>query len=77
MIANSRQVLFFADSLGRKKYGVCKPQFEKMMPEPLQSHPSLCGFYTIYADFHLFKFRHEEITVVHDVSVLSFISKYL
>ena len=47
-----------------------------MMPAPQQSHPSVCGFYTIYAAFHLFKFRQEEVTGVHDVNVLSFISKY-
>ena len=47
-----------------------------MMPDPLQSHPSVCGFYTIYAAFRLFKFRQEENTGVHDVNVLSFISNY-
>ena len=77
MIANSRQTLYFADSLGRKKYSFLKQQYEQMMPEPLQSHPSVCGFYTIYAAFHLFKFRQEEITGVHDVDVLSFISNYM
>ena len=30
----------------------------------------------IYAAFHLFKFRQEEITGVHDVNVLSAISNY-
>ena len=77
MIANSRQNLFFTDSLGRKKYSFLKQQSEQMMPEPLKSHPSVCGFYTIYAAFHLFKFRQEEITGVHDVNVLSFISNYM
>ena len=77
MIAKSCQKLYFADSLGRKKYSFLKQQYEQMMPEPLQSHPSVCGFYTIYAAFHLFKFRHEEITGVHDVNVLSFISNYM
>ena len=77
MIANCRQKLYFADSLGRKKYSFLKQQYEQMMPEPLQSHPSVCGFYTIYAAFHLFKFRQEEITGVHDVNVLSFISNYM
>ena len=74
MIANSRQKLNFADSLGRKKFCFLKKQYEQMMPEPLQSHPSVCGFYKIYATFHLFKFRQEEITGVHDVNVHSFIS---
>ena len=77
MIANSRQTLYFADSLGRKKYSFLKQRYEQIMPEPLQSHPSVCGFNTIYAAFHLFKFRREEITGVHDVNVLSFISKYM
>ena len=76
-IANSCQILYFADSLGRKKYSLLKQQSEQMVPEPLQSHPSVCGFYTIYAVFHLFKFRQEEITGVHDVNVLSFISNYM
>ena len=77
MIANSPQKLFFADPLRRKKYSFLKQQYEQMMPEPLQSHPSVCRFYTIYAAFHLFKFRQEEITGVHDVNVLSFISNYM
>ena len=62
MIANFCQRLYFADSLGRKKYSFLKQHYEQMMPEPLQSHPSVCDFYTIYAAFHLFKFRQEEIT---------------
>ena len=77
MIAKSRQILYFADSLGRKKYSFLKQHYEQMMPEPLQSHPSVCGFYTIYAAFHFFQFRREEITGVHDVNVLSFINNYM
>ena len=77
MIAISRQKLYFADSLGRKRYSFLKQQYGQMMPEQLQSHPSVCGFYTIYAAFHLFKFRHEEFTGVHNVDVLSFISNYM
>ena len=77
MIAKPRQILYFADSLGCKKYSFLKQHYEQMMPEPLQSHPSVCGFYTMYAAFHLFKFRQEEITGVHDVNVLSFISNYM
>ena len=60
-IANSCQILYFADSLGREKYSFFKQQYEQMMPEPLQSHPRVCGFYTIKAAFHLFKFRQEVI----------------
>ena len=70
MIANSRQILYLGDFLGRKKYGFLKQRYEQMMPEPLQSHPSVCGFYTIYAAVHLCKFRQEEITGVHYVIVL-------
>ena len=76
-IANSRQKLYFADSLGREKYSFLKQHYEQMMPEPLQSHPSVCGFYTLYAAFHLFKFRQEEIAGVHDANLPSFISKYM
>ena len=77
MIANSRQILYFADSLCRKKYSFLKHQNEQMTPEPLQSHPSICGFYTIYAAFHVFKFRQEQTTGFHDSNVLSFLSNYV
>ena len=77
MIAKFRHELYFADSLGRKKYSFLKQQYEQMMPDPLQSHPSVCGFYTKYAAFHFFKIRQEEITGVHDVNVLSFIRNYM
>ena len=49
MTANSPEIMYFADSLLRKKYSFLKQQYEQMMPERLQSHPSVCGFYTIYA----------------------------
>ena len=77
MNANACQLLYSADFLGRKKYSFLKQQYEQMMPEPLQSHHSVCGFYTIYAAFHLSNFRQEEITGVHDVNVLSIISNYM
>ena len=77
LIANSRQVLYGADSFGRKKYSFPKQQYEQMMPEPLQSHPSVCGSYTIDAAFHLFKFQQEEIIGVQDVNVLSLVSNYM
>ena len=32
MIANSRQKLYFADSVGRKKYSFLKQQYGRMMP---------------------------------------------
>ena len=77
MIANFTHELYFADSPGCKGYSFLKQHYKQMMPTPLQSHPSVCGFYTIYAAFHLFKFRQEEITGVHDVNLLSFISNYM
>ena len=77
MIAKFRHELYFADSLGCKGYSFLKLHYKQMMPAPLQSHQSVCGFYTIYAAFHLFKFRQEEITGVHDVNILSFISNYM
>ena len=73
-VRNFCQIFYFTDCLGRKKYCFFSQQYEKMMPEPLESHPSVCGFYKIYAAFHLFKFLQEEITGVHDVNVLLFIS---
>ena len=77
MIAKSRQILFFQDSLGRKKYNFLKQQYEQIMPESLPSHPSVCRFLTISAAFHLFKFRQEENTGVQDVNALSFRSSYM
>ena len=78
MIAKFRHELYFADSLGCKGYSFLNNQhYKQMMLAPLQSHPIVCGFYTIYAAFHLFKFQQEEITGVHKVKVLSFISNYM
>ena len=77
MIANFRHKLYFADSLGRKGYSFLNQHYKQMMPARLQSNPSVCGFYTIYAAFHLFQFRQEVITGVHGVNVLSFISNYM
>ena len=78
MIANFQHVLCFADSLECVGYSFLKNRhYKQMMPASLQSHPSVCGFHTIYAAFHLFKFRQEEITGVHDINVLSFICNYI
>ena len=74
MIANSRHNLYFADSLSHRKH--IRQQCRQMMPEPVQSHPSVCKFYTIYAAFHLFKFRRKKFTGVRDVYVLSHKSNY-
>ena len=77
MIANVRQELYFAESLGCKGYSFLKQHYKQMMPAPVQSHPSVCGFYTMYAAFHFFKFRQQKITGVHDVNFLSFISNFM
>ena len=79
LIANFRHELYFADSLGCKGYSFLNnnQHYKQMMAAPLQSHPSVCGFNTKYAAFHLFKFRKEKITGVHDVNVLSFISNHM
>ena len=74
MIEYSQHNLYFADSFSRPSF--LKYQNEQLVPERLQSHSSVCRFYAIYLAFHLFKFGQEEITGVHDVNVLSFISKY-
>ena len=44
-----------------------------MIPTRRQGHPSVCGFYTIYAAFRLFKFQQVELTGVNDANVLSFL----
>ena len=80
MIANFRHALYFADSLGCKDYSFLNnnnQHYKQMIPAPLQSQPSVCGFYKKYAAFNLFNFRQEETTGVHNYNVLSFISKYM
>ena len=78
IITNFRHELYFAGSRGCKGYIFLNnnnnQHYKQMMPAPLQSHPSVGGFYTIYAAFHLLKFRQEGITAVHDVNVLCFMS---
>ena len=77
LTANVCQIMYFADSFGRKKYSFLEQLYEQMMPELLLSNPSVCGFDTIYAAFHLFRFQQDEITGVHDVIILSIISNYI
>ena len=77
MIANFPHELYFADTFVCKKYSILRQHYKQFMTAPLQSHLSVCGFYTIYAAFHLFKFGQEEIAGVHNVNVLSFISNYM
>ena len=78
MIENFRHELYFADSLGCQRYIFLNNQhYNQMMIVPVQFHPSVCGFYELFAAFHLFKFQQEEITGIHDVIVSSFISNYM
>ena len=61
MIANFRHELYFADFFVCKGYSFLNNQhYKQMMPAHLQSHPSVFGFYILYAAFHFFKFRQEE-----------------
>ena len=59
MYANFCHKLYFADYLGRPSF--FKQKYKQMLPEPLQTHPSVCGFYRIYAVFHILKFQPEKL----------------
>ena len=76
MIAKIHHELFFADSLGLSinNYAFLKQNYSQVVQTRLQERPSVCGFYTVYAAFHLFKFQQQEVILVHDVNVLFFIS---
>ena len=75
MIANSRRICFSNSRTWKIK--LLKRHYKQMMPQPLQSHLSFCGFNMIYAIFHLLNFWQKEINGVHDASVLPFISFYM
>ena len=77
MIARLRHQLYLADSFGLRDYNLLRKNYKRMIPERLQLHQSLCGFFTIYAAFLLLKFGQEEITGVHESNVLSFISNFM
>ena len=79
MIAKFHHELYFGDSLGLSinNYPFLKQNYSQMFHTRLQDHPSVCGFYTTYAAFHLFKFQHEEVTGVHDVNLLSFVINFM
>ena len=79
MIAKIHHEWFFANSLGLSinNYPFLKQNYNQTVGTRLQHHPSVCGFYTIYAAFHLFRFQKEEINGVHDVNVLSFIGNFM
>ena len=79
MIAKFHHELYLDDSLGLSinNYPFLKQNHNRTVRTRLQDRSSVCGFYTIYAAFHLFKFQQEEITGVQDVNVLSFISIFM
>ena len=65
MIAKFHHELYFANFLGLSitlglsinNYPFLKQNYSQMVRTRLQDHLSVCGFYTIYAAFHLFKFH--------------------
>ena len=79
MIAKFHHELYFADSfaLSINNYPFLKQNYSQRVRTRLQDHPSLCGFYTIYAAVHFSKFQQEATTGVHDVNVLSFLSIFM
>ena len=79
MMAKFHHELYLADSRGLfiNNYLFLKQKHTQIVRTELQDHPRVCGFYTIYAAFHLFKFQQEEITGGHDVIVLSYISNLM
>ena len=54
MIAKFHHELYFTDSLDLSinDYPFLKQNYSQMVRTRLQDHPSVCGFYTIYAAFH-------------------------
>ena len=76
LIAKFHHELYFAIFLGLSinNHPFLKQNYSQIFRTRLQDHHSVCCFCTIYASFHLFMFHREEITGVHDVNVLSFIS---
>ena len=78
MIANFHHELYFANFFGLciNNYAFLKQTYSPNVRTRPQDHPSVCCFYTIHAQFHLFKFQQEEITGVHDVNVLTLISYF-
>lgn len=78
MIAKHNNKFYYADSLGysHTHYKFLNKQYHKMIAKRLQQTDNLCGFYTIYSAFQLFKFSQEHIDI-SDVAVLIFISNFM
>ena len=77
MIAKFRHEMYFADFLGRKKYRFFEQHYKQMMPTQIQSHPSVCSFYSIYVAFHRINFCQEEFTRLQTFIVLRLINNYI
>ena len=79
MIGRLNRNYYYADSLARSitHYKFLNKKYQKMIQSPLQKMENLCGFYTIYAAFHLFKILQTNLNNVHDVHVLNFFSNYM
>ena len=67
---------YYADSLG-EKYKFLDKKYRPMISSKLQKIENLCGFYTIYAAYELFKFNITHINYFNDVLVRNFISNYI
>ena len=74
IIANFHHELYSADSLGLfiNNNPFLKQNYSHMFRTRLLDRPSVCGFYTIYAAFHLLMPQQEDKTGVHDVKVSNF-----
>ena len=53
MFENACYKVFFADPLGGKNYNFLKQHYKQNLPEPLQSQPSVCGFYARFMQFYI------------------------
>ena len=79
MIGRLNRNYYYADYSTRSvtHYKFLNKKYQKMIHRPHQKMQNFCGFYTIYAAFHLFKFLRTNLNNVNDAHVLNFISNYL
>ena len=74
MVISSCPEMFLSDSPRRQKYTFLNQQCKQMVSGPIQSHPSVCDFYTTYTGSHLFSFRQKEETWNRKFIVFCFIT---
>ena len=79
MIGRLNRNYYYEDSVARSvtHYKFLNKKYQKMIQRPLQKMHNLCGFYTIYAAFHLFKSLQTNLNNVNDAHVLNFISNHV